>query len=332
MSSLAEIIGYIMVPIQMIGEVIKAIWFNVFDGHFLPCKDLRGKKVLLTGGAMGLGREMCSVLARKGVDLIIWDIDEKGAEETARMVRTNGVKVSVRKVDLSSRTDIDQAAKEFKETIGEPDIIINNAGIAQQKYFTEKKDHLIEATIRVNLLSHFWIARAFLPSMLRRDSGHICSIASAAGLFGCSGMSDYSASKSGAIAFQEALEVECKVLGKNGVKFTTVCPGYIATRLTSAENLPAAQTKELMNPTLVATRVIRAIEQEQGLLAVPAIFYFLSGIKGILPRNLYQRLLVQLLWKDQQEENTLFGYNRVVPKTPMTPGVNGFNNNASKNF
>ncbi|CAJ0573693.1 unnamed protein product, partial [Mesorhabditis spiculigera] len=277
---LADVIALAMVPINLVWEIIRAVWFNVFDGRFMPVKDLRGKKVLLTGGAMGLGREMCLALATKGVELIIWDIDEKGAEETARMARTNGTRVHVRRVDLASRTDIEAAAKEFKEKHAEPDIIINNAGIAQQKYFAEKKDHLIEATIRVNLLAHFWVAKAFLPGLLRRDSGHIVCIASAAGLFGCSGMSDYSASKSGAISLQEALEVECKVLGKEGVRFTTVCPGYVATRLTSADNLPAAQTKELMNPTFVAQRIVRAVEQEQGLLCLPATFYFLIAIKG----------------------------------------------------
>ncbi|CAJ0579851.1 unnamed protein product, partial [Mesorhabditis spiculigera] len=201
--------------------------------------------------------------------------------------------------------------------------------ISPGRLVQRKKDHLIEATIRVNLLAHFWVAKAFLPGLLRRDSGHIVCIASAAGLFGCSGMSDYSAPKSGAISLQEALEVECKVLGKEGVRFTTVCPGYVATRLTSADNLPAAQTKELMNPTFVAQRIVRAVEQEQGLLCLPATFYFLIAIKGVLPRSLYQRLLVALLWKEQQEENTLYGYNR-TPHPSQTPPVNPLNNNVFK--
>ena len=87
---------------------------------------------------------------------------------------------------------------------------------------------LASKTMVVNAESHFWTVKEFLPSMIQRNSGHIVSIASMAGLASTAGMADYNASKFAAVGFNEAVRIEMKYLGKS-IKCTTICPCYIDT-------------------------------------------------------------------------------------------------------
>jgi all-trans-retinol dehydrogenase (NAD+) len=87
---------------------------------------------------------------------------------------------------------------------------------------------LASKTMIVNAESNMWTVREFLPSMLKKNSGHVVSISSVAGMTGCAGMTDYCASKFAAFGFSESLRIEMKILGKN-VKCTTICPFFINT-------------------------------------------------------------------------------------------------------
>src|SRR5450759_5581509 len=88
----------------------------------------------------------------------------------------------------------------------------------------DKPDELIELTVAVNLLAHFWTMKAFLPDMLARSSGHIVNMASAGGILGVPYISDYCASKFGAIGLTESIRQELKLLGFKKIKVSYVCP------------------------------------------------------------------------------------------------------------
>jgi len=92
----------------------------------------------------------------------------------------------------------------------------------------ENSEIKIKTTIDVNTTSHAWTVKKILPSMIKRNSGHIVTIASVAGFFGVSGLADYCASKFGAVGFNESLRMELRTLNSQ-VKTTCICPFYIDT-------------------------------------------------------------------------------------------------------
>ena len=119
-------------------------------------------------------------------------------------------------------------ADEVRSAAGEVDVLVNNAGIVSGRPLLELSDERIERTFAVNTLALFWTSKAFLPAMTARGSGHIVTVASAAGLIGTARETDYAASKFAAVGFNEALRLELR-RSAPGVKTTLVCPYYIDT-------------------------------------------------------------------------------------------------------
>jgi all-trans-retinol dehydrogenase (NAD+) len=106
-------------------------------------------------------------------------------------------------------------------------MLINNAGVVSGRALLDTPDELIERSFSVNTLAHFWTVKAFLPTMLENDHGHIVSIASMAGHVGIPKLIDYCASKFAAVGFDEALRLELEVMGAEGVHTTAICPYFI---------------------------------------------------------------------------------------------------------
>lgn len=106
-------------------------------------------------------------------------------------------------------------------------MLINNAGVVSGRALLDTPDELIERSFSVNTLAHFWTVKAFLPTMLENDHGHIVSIASMASHVGIPKLIDYCASKFAAFGFDEALRLELEVMGAEGVHTTAICPYFI---------------------------------------------------------------------------------------------------------
>jgi len=115
-----------------------------------------------------------------------------------------------------------------KADVGKVDILVNNAGIVVGKSFLDTTDDQTEKVMRVNTFAVMWAVKAFLPDMIK-TSGHIVTIASAAGFTGTPLLVDYCASKFAVVGFMEALRLEHLHLGITNVQFTTVMPYYINT-------------------------------------------------------------------------------------------------------
>ncbi|CAJ0593614.1 unnamed protein product [Cylicocyclus nassatus] len=166
-------------------------------------RDIAGQVVLITGAANGLGRQIAVKFATTGCRLVLCDIDEEGNEETRKICKEIGAEAHSYRVDMSDRQSIYQFASTVTSDIGPVDILINNAGILRDGGdFLDKCDEFIEKTVRVNMLAHIWMAKAFLPQMIERNDGHIVCICSLSGIVGAKDLVDYSASKFGAFGFQ----------------------------------------------------------------------------------------------------------------------------------
>ncbi|GMR52456.1 hypothetical protein PMAYCL1PPCAC_22651, partial [Pristionchus mayeri] len=273
----------------VIWECLVAVVHNFAPLGFFPYKNIAGKTVLITGGANGLGRLIAERLADKGAKLVLWDRDEKGLRDAKEALEKRGVTVHIRTVDMLNRQEIAEAAAEARKETGFIDILINNAGIGIGGRVVDVAEDAIRKTVELNTLCHFWMAKEFLPWMLSRNEGHIVCIASLGGLFASDqNMVPYCASKFGAVAIMEGLENETVCMGKEGIRFTTVCPSHFQTPLYEA--LKTNSDKKVMTVDEVVDWTVDGILREMRMVIVPRGKYILYALKGILPRSVLLRL------------------------------------------
>ncbi|ULQ59950.1 SDR family oxidoreductase [Brucepastera parasyntrophica] len=191
-------------------------------------KDIRGKVILITGGASGIGRLVGLMLAERGGKIVVWDLNAEAIEKLESEGKEKGFSIRGMVCDVSNREEVYLQAKKVTEETGPVDILVNNAGIVSGTTFLNIPDEKILKTMDVNLFPVFWTLKAFLPSMIERNTGHIVTISSAAGIIGVTGLSDYSASKFAAFGFHESIRMELRGLGKK-IGTTIVCPFFINT-------------------------------------------------------------------------------------------------------
>ncbi|XP_006821780.1 epidermal retinol dehydrogenase 2-like [Saccoglossus kowalevskii] len=245
-----------------------------------PRKDVAGDIVLITGAGSGIGRLMALRFATLQSVVILWDIDEVNNEKTAREIRDKGGRAYSYTVDLSDRDSVYQNAANVKRDVGDVTILINNAGIVTGKTFLDCPDKLIEKTMQVNTMAHFWTVKSFLPMMMKRNYGHIVNIASSAGLIGVSGLADYCASKFGAVGFDESLRYELSAMGKDGVITTVVCPFFINTGMFDGVKTKFPLLLPIMEAEYAANKIVDAVQTKQAMLYMPRILYLFLALKG----------------------------------------------------
>ncbi|MET7768830.1 SDR family oxidoreductase [Nocardia sp. NPDC005366] len=192
-----------------------------------------GKKVLVTGAAMGLGKLFAERAVREGAaSVVLWDIDEAALKDTAAEFTALGGRVHHYVVDVADRDAIAEAAASVRAEVGDIDILVNNAGIVRgNSYFWETENRAdIEKTMAINSLAPMYITLEFLPAMVRgAGEARVLNIASSAGLVSNPRMSVYAASKWAALGWSDSVRIELEQAGHDHVKVTTVCPTYIDT-------------------------------------------------------------------------------------------------------
>ena len=246
------------------------------------------KRVLITGGASGIGRIMGAIALEKGASaLVIWDINQANIDATVAELKTKGKVVGYR-VDISDEQQVVATAKLVKEQVGEVDILINCAGvITSNKTFDCCTTDEIRRTMNINTIAPMVVALQFLPDMIARDSGHICNISSAGGLISNPKMSVYAASKWAVIGWSDSVRIEMEQI-KSRVKVTTIAPYYIKTGMFDGVKSPIVP---LMKPEYAAKQIIRAIERNKNITVVtkliPFPYHFVRVMQGILPTKLF---------------------------------------------
>ena len=240
--------------------------------------------VLITGGASGIGKIMGRMALEKGANcFIIWDINLAGIETTRKELGRYG-KVKGYVVDVSNYEVVCHAYQKVVEDCGKIDIIINCAGIiTSNKTFDQQTVEEMTKTMNINTLAPMFVTRAALPDMLRRNSGHVCTIASAGGMLSNPKMSVYTASKWGAIGWSDSVRIELQNM-KSNVHVTTVAPYYINTGMFDGVKSPIIP---VLKPEYVAKRIIRAIERNKTFRGIPFGFHFIRFWQFILPTRIF---------------------------------------------
>lgn len=192
---------------------------------------LDGKVALVTGAGSpsGFGRAIVLTLAREGCDVVVNDIDYKGAQKTASEVKALGRRALVAKADVTKSTEVNAMVEAAISQCGKIDILVNNAGIiSQTKPFIEKTETEWDRELAVDLKGVLMCSQAVLRHMISRKSGKIINISSGVGKSGLANLAVYSAAKAGVIGFTKSLAAEVAALGIN---VNGVAPGVSATSM-----------------------------------------------------------------------------------------------------
>lgn len=242
--------------------------------------NFKGKRVLITGGASGIGKIMGRKALERGCShLVIWDIKQEGLLQTQAEFQTLGGEISLFQVDISDLEQIKSAAEKVNTQTGGIDILINNAGIVVGKYFHEHTHEQISKSMLVNSSALMHITAEFLPGMMARNLGAVCNIASSAGLISNPKMSVYAASKWAAVGWSDSLRLEMEQLAKN-ISVTTIMPFYISTGMFDGVK---SKLLPILEPEKTSERIIKAIENDTKMLAMPLPYWFIRFSQGILP-------------------------------------------------
>ena len=202
--------------------------------------NMNNKVALVTGGARGIGRAICRSLANDGFKIAI-NYNNSEKEATSLKEELSAIaEVEAFKCDVSDSNSVKEMFAEISRTLGNVNVLVNNAGIAEQALFTDITDEMWQRMINTNLSGAFYCSREALKNMINEKNGVIINIASMWGEVGASMEVHYSTAKAGLIGMTKAL---AKEVGLSGVRVNAVSPGVV---LTDMMNSFSEEDKEIL--------------------------------------------------------------------------------------
>ena len=203
------------------------------------------KTVLITGASKGIGAATAIMFAQDGYNVVInYNSSAESALLLEHSLKENGCSALSYMADVSKASDVNRMINDTITKFGKIDVLINNAGVGQQKLFTDITDDDWSKMVGVNLTGTFNCCRAVIPHMVSRKEGCIINTSSIWGMSGASCEVHYSAVKAGIIGMTKAL---AKELGPSGIRVNCIAPGVINTRMNS--NLSVEDLADLADET-----------------------------------------------------------------------------------
>ena len=207
---------------------------------------MKGKTVIITGGARGIGKAAALKLASLEANLVINYLgNDKAASETEEACKQLGAEILLIKGDVAWAEQCEKIAAAALERFGRIDVLINNAGITRDGLLMRMEEKDFDSVINTNLKGTFLMTKAVSRQMLKQRYGRIINMASVVGITGNQGQANYSASKAGIIGLTKsfALEVAAK-----GITVNAVAPGFIETDMTDAMTDAAIEAAKALIP------------------------------------------------------------------------------------
>ena len=202
---------------------------------------LQGKVALVTGASRGIGQAIALELGRQGAVVIGTATSAGGAERIAEFLKSNGVEGAGLVLDVSDDESVASTLEHIQQHLGQPTILVNNAGITRDNLMLRMKDEEWHDVINTNLNSLYRLSKAVLRGMTKARWGRIINIGSVVGAMGNIGQVNYAAAKAGVEGFSRALARE---VGSRAITVNTVSPGFIDTDMT--RELPEAHRNALL--------------------------------------------------------------------------------------
>ena len=254
-------------------------------------QDLQGKKVLVTGAASGIGRELSLAFAAEKAVVLLVDIDETGLEETSGMLARMKADSSSYVVDVSDRQQVGDMAAKVREEFGSLDVLVNNAGVFVWADIADTTLEDWDWMVGVNLWGPIHTINAFLPGMIERKGGHIVNVASLGGLVTMPTVGAYSTTKFGLVGLTETLQHELK---PHNIAVTLVCPGNIRTPIIDHIKVRGYDREKLTKlsygvmPRMAADKaaaiILRGVKRDRAMVVLTPSAHLMWYIKRLSPR------------------------------------------------
>jgi 3-oxoacyl-[acyl-carrier protein] reductase len=198
---------------------------------------LRGKVVVVTGAAAGIGRATALRFAQEGCRVAGFDVNEKAGPALVEEIAAAGGEGAFERVDVADASSVAAGVEAVVARWGRVDVLVNNAGILRDAQLVKWKDGAVasvlgdeawDAVLGVNLKGVFHCTRAVVPHMIRGGGGVVLSASSVVGLYGNFGQTNYVATKAGVVGMTR---VWARELGRYGIRVNAVAPGFVATEI-----------------------------------------------------------------------------------------------------
>jgi NAD(P)-dependent dehydrogenase (short-subunit alcohol dehydrogenase family) len=268
----------------------------------------RNKTAIVTGGASGIGKALCELLARHGANLVVADLDGEGARNVASGIVASGGRAEAARLDVTSERDVRGLVEKTAAENGRLDYLFNNAGIGIGGEVQDMTLDQWRRIVDVNLWGVVYGTLAAYKVMVGQGSGHIVNTSSGAGLVPSPLLTAYSTTKHAVVGLSTGLRAEGAGLG---VKVSVVCPGFIDTPIfdateyvnTTKENAWAVLPRglKMMSAADCARAVLRGVARNRGIIPVQAPAYILWWLNRLHPGIL-----------DAQSRRTIEKYRNVV--------------------
>jgi short-subunit dehydrogenase len=239
-------------------------------------------RVFITGASSGIGAALAAHYAGRGAQL---GLVARRSDVLAEVARSMPGSPAIYTADVADAQAMAEAARDFMQRFGVPDVVIANAGVSVGTLTEHAEDIAVFGRVmQTNVVGLAATFHPFVAPMRAAGRGRLAGIASVAGMRGIPGAGAYSASKSAAITYLEALRVELRA---SGVKVVTVCPGYVATPMTAVNKY---RMPFILPADVAARRIARVIDAGRAYAVVPWQMALVARAMKLLPNALYDRL------------------------------------------
>lgn len=258
---------------------------------------MQPKRIVITGGASGLGFALAQLAAKAGWRVAIVDRDVERGEAVIASLQRKQPQSCFIPCDVTRLSDLERVAKELQERWQGVDVVVNNAGVAQVGKLVDTSISDWQWIMDINVLGVVRGCKVFIPVLQQQGGGHLINVASMAGLLDVPNMSAYNASKAAVVSLSETLQNE---LAEDNIHVAAVCPSFFRTNLgqgmrSTIENmddkLEKLMSKSKLNATDIAKAIMRTIERQESYTLPHKQGRNAWYLKRFLPRGWYRKLL-----------------------------------------
>lgn len=249
-------------------------------------KNLCNRVVLITGASSGLGEQVAYAVAKKGAIVVVCARRLNKLQDIAATCRhLSGRQAFAYQLDLKQPNQIEKLVNDVEENVGPIDVVINNAGFGLMENVLEFEMDVAEEMFKVNVLGLMYMTKYAALKMAQRKRGLVVNIASSAGKIATPKAAIYAATKAAVISYSNALRLEVKPLG---IHVLTVNPGPIRTDFFDFADKSGKYLEKVgdfvLNPEIVATRIVSAIGTNKRELNIPGILEVAHHLYEACPR------------------------------------------------
>jgi NAD(P)-dependent dehydrogenase (short-subunit alcohol dehydrogenase family) len=264
----------------------------------LARRDFKGRAVVITGGAGGIGRALAHAFGRAGAKTAMLDLAASPLHDARESLERDHIETLALACDITDRGQVDAAMTEIRRCFGPINVLINNAGIVHRSAFADTSPDVFRRVMDVNLFGAIHCTQACLSDLIA-TKGLIIAVSSIAGLAPLYGRSGYSASKHAMHGLFESLSAE---VAEHRVGVLMVCPSFVASGLEAATlggngkllNRTRSKIGKLGDPIDVAAKVLKAAQAGRRRLVLTPVGK-LSALMSRLAPGLYERLMIRSL-------------------------------------